>query len=83
MSALTVTNLCKSFGGLHVTTNVNLNVEPGERRLIIGPNGAGKTRSNYSGRTSPVSRAAAVPTSEWRAPIRSSRCSGATPSFTT
>src|SRR5262249_41012086 len=43
MSALTVTNLCKAFGGLRVTTNVNLNVEPGERRLIIGPNGAGKT----------------------------------------
>jgi len=43
MSALTITNLCKSFGGLHVTTNVNLDVEPGERRLIIGPNGAGKT----------------------------------------
>ena len=43
MTALTVTNLCKSFGGLHVTTNVNLNVEPCERRLIIGPNGAGKT----------------------------------------
>ena len=37
MSALTVTGLCKSFGGLHVTTNVNLNVEPGERRLIIVP----------------------------------------------
>ena len=43
MSALTVTGLCKAFGGLHVTTDVNLNVEPGERRLIIGPNGAGKT----------------------------------------
>jgi branched-chain amino acid transport system ATP-binding protein len=43
MSALTVNNLCKSFGGLHVTSNVNLKVEPGERRLIIGPNGAGKT----------------------------------------
>jgi branched-chain amino acid transport system ATP-binding protein len=43
MSALTVTDLCKSFGGLHVTTDVNLKVEPGERRLIIGPNGAGKT----------------------------------------
>ena len=43
MSALTVTGLCKSFGGLHVTTDVSLNVEPGERRLIIGPNGAGKT----------------------------------------
>ena len=26
-----------------VTPDVNLNVEPGERRLIIGPNGAGKT----------------------------------------
>jgi branched-chain amino acid transport system ATP-binding protein len=43
MSALTVTGLSKSFGGLHVTTDVDLNVEPGERRLIIGPNGAGKT----------------------------------------
>ena len=43
MSALTVSNLAKSFGGLHVTRGVNLNVEPGERRLIIGPNGAGKT----------------------------------------
>ena len=43
MSALTVNKLCKAFGGLRVTTEVNLNVEPGERRLIIGPNGAGKT----------------------------------------
>src|SRR5438094_10532801 len=43
MSALTVTGLSKAFGGLRVTTDVNLNVEPGERRLIIGPNGAGKT----------------------------------------
>ena len=43
MSALTIKRLCKSFGGLHVTTNVDLNVAPGERRLIIGPNGAGKT----------------------------------------
>jgi len=33
----------KSFGGLRVTANVDLMVEPGERRLIIGPNGAGKT----------------------------------------
>jgi branched-chain amino acid transport system ATP-binding protein len=43
MSALTISKLCKAFGGLRVTTDVNLNVEPGERRLIIGPNGAGKT----------------------------------------
>ena len=43
MSALAIAGLCKAFGGLHVTNEVNLNVEPGERRLIIGPNGAGKT----------------------------------------
>jgi branched-chain amino acid transport system ATP-binding protein len=43
MTALAVQDLCKSFGGLRVTANVNLQVEPGERRLIIGPNGAGKT----------------------------------------
>jgi branched-chain amino acid transport system ATP-binding protein len=43
MSALSISGLCKSFGGLNVTRNVNLNVMPGERRLIIGPNGAGKT----------------------------------------
>jgi branched-chain amino acid transport system ATP-binding protein len=43
MTALAVKDLSKSFGGLRVTANVNLVVEPGERRLIIGPNGAGKT----------------------------------------
>jgi branched-chain amino acid transport system ATP-binding protein len=43
MTALAVNRLCKSFGGLHVASDVNLRVEPGERRLIIGPNGAGKT----------------------------------------
>src|SRR5580698_4929207 len=43
MSALVVNNLNKSFGGLRVTTKVNLSVAAGERRLIIGPNGAGKT----------------------------------------
>ena len=43
MSALTVNGLCKSFGGLRVTADVNLEVAAGERRLIIGPNGAGKT----------------------------------------
>ncbi|HZN31529.1 MAG TPA: ABC transporter ATP-binding protein [Xanthobacteraceae bacterium] len=43
MTALAVTRLNKSFGGLRVTANVDLTVEPGERRLIIGPNGAGKT----------------------------------------
>jgi branched-chain amino acid transport system ATP-binding protein len=43
VTALSISNLCKQFGGLRVTANVNLAVAPGERRLIIGPNGAGKT----------------------------------------
>ena len=43
MSALTIADLEKSFGGLRVTRAINLDVAPGERRLIIGPNGAGKT----------------------------------------
>jgi branched-chain amino acid transport system ATP-binding protein len=43
MNALELRDLNKAFGGLRVTSSVNLAVEPGERRLIIGPNGAGKT----------------------------------------
>src|SRR5262249_57098904 len=43
MTGRGVKGLIKAFGGLRVTRNVTLNVEPGERRLIIGPNGAGKT----------------------------------------
>jgi branched-chain amino acid transport system ATP-binding protein len=43
MNALVIRGLEKSFGGLRVTCAVNLDVAPGERRLIIGPNGAGKT----------------------------------------
>jgi branched-chain amino acid transport system ATP-binding protein len=43
MTTLAVNGLCKSFGGLRVASDINLRVEPGERRLIIGPNGAGKT----------------------------------------
>src|SRR5436190_13238815 len=43
MTALIIDALSKSFGGLRVTSDVNLAVEPGERHLIIGPNGAGKT----------------------------------------
>ncbi len=99
MTALTVTNLCKPFGGLRVTANVSLAVAPGERRLIIGPNGAGKTTlfnlitgeiAPDSGldpavraATSPASRFTAVLISAWRAPIRSSRCSRATRSCAT
>jgi branched-chain amino acid transport system ATP-binding protein len=43
MNALEIRGLSKSFGGLRVTSSVELLVAPGERRLIIGPNGAGKT----------------------------------------
>ena len=42
-AALEVRGLKKSFGGIAVTQNVSLTMQPGERRLIIGPNGAGKT----------------------------------------
>jgi branched-chain amino acid transport system ATP-binding protein len=43
MNALEIHDLNKAFGGLRVTSSVNLEVAAGERRLIIGPNGAGKT----------------------------------------
>jgi branched-chain amino acid transport system ATP-binding protein len=43
VNALELRGLEKAFGGLRVTADVSLSVEPGERRLIIGPNGAGKT----------------------------------------
>jgi branched-chain amino acid transport system ATP-binding protein len=41
--ALEVIGLRKAFGGLTVTQDVSLAIQPGEKRLIIGPNGAGKT----------------------------------------
>ncbi|HXP30324.1 MAG TPA: ABC transporter ATP-binding protein [Stellaceae bacterium] len=43
MSVLRTERLCRSFGNLIVTSDVNLTVEDGERHVIIGPNGAGKT----------------------------------------
>ncbi|MGA7488191.1 MAG: ABC transporter ATP-binding protein [Xanthobacteraceae bacterium] len=43
MSVLRTDRLCRSFGNLVVTNDVNLTVETGERHVIIGPNGAGKT----------------------------------------
>ena len=40
---LELRQLCKSFGGLQATREVNLRIMPGDRQAIIGPNGAGKT----------------------------------------
>lgn len=42
-SLLQVEGLKKSFGGLRVTHDVRLALEPGARVGLIGPNGAGKT----------------------------------------
>jgi branched-chain amino acid transport system ATP-binding protein len=43
MSALTVTNLSKAYGGVQAVRDVSFTVAPGELVAIIGPNGAGKT----------------------------------------
>lgn len=42
-SALKVSNLTKSFGGLTAVSDVSIDIEPREIHAIIGPNGAGKT----------------------------------------
>lgn len=41
--ALSVTDVSKSFGGVHAVHKASLYVPTGERRALIGPNGAGKT----------------------------------------
>lgn len=42
-SILRTESLVKRYGGLLVTDDVSLDIQPGELHAIIGPNGAGKT----------------------------------------
>ena len=40
---ITVKNLQKSFGDLHVLRGVDQHITPGEKVCLIGPSGSGKT----------------------------------------
>ncbi|MFZ6766212.1 ABC transporter ATP-binding protein [Undibacterium sp. Di26W] len=54
-SLLSTRSLTKRYGGLLVTDNVTIDIQPGELHAIIGPNGAGKTTliNQLSGELSP------------------------------
>jgi multiple sugar transport system ATP-binding protein len=43
MTALTLTNVCKSFGSVDVLTDINLTVDEGEFVVFVGPSGCGKS----------------------------------------
>lgn len=42
-NALDVRGIGKRFGGFWAVQDIDLTIQPGERRAILGPNGAGKT----------------------------------------
>lgn len=43
MTALTLTNISKSFGSVEVLKDISLTVEPGEFVVFVGPSGCGKS----------------------------------------
>ncbi len=76
MSALTVTNLTKSFGAVRAVDDLSFTVEPGEVTGFLGPNGAGKTTTlrMLLGLVRPDSGSAlvgGVPYAELAEPVRS------------
>ncbi len=56
-AVLQISDLSKSFGGIHATRSVTLDVREHETHAVIGPNGAGKTTliSQLSGSLKPDS----------------------------
>jgi len=56
-AALSLVDLRKSFGAVHIIRGVSLDIAEGERHAIIGPNGAGKSTlfNLVSGRIRPSS----------------------------
>jgi branched-chain amino acid transport system ATP-binding protein len=58
---LRLTDVSKSFGGIHAVSDATMTVAAGERRALIGPNGAGKTTLfNLIAGALPVDRGAIV-----------------------
>ena len=43
MASVTLRNVCKSFSGVEVTRNVNIDIEDGEFVVFVGPSGCGKS----------------------------------------
>ena len=41
--AVSLKNICKSFGGVQVLKNVNFELQKGEVHALVGGNGAGKS----------------------------------------
>jgi branched-chain amino acid transport system ATP-binding protein len=62
MTAILARQVSKSYGAYAALKNIDLSVEPGERRAIIGPNGAGKTTlfSIIAGQKAPTSGAISI-----------------------
>jgi branched-chain amino acid transport system ATP-binding protein len=62
MTAILAKQVSKSYGAYAALKNIDLSVEPGERRAIIGPNGAGKTTlfSIIAGQKAPTSGAISI-----------------------